>query len=156
MLNNVYEDSYYRTIYELGKSNAVIDTAFGTIDENLLVKPKEIQQSSNPKSESEVSLKPAENTAETTQNKTKVEVTPNKVDTETKAEKPAETAETASEKTQSTPSVPNVSEKEVQEAVNEPWAADNKIVDDRLDDNANDLVKKVRKEIKAKRASRHG
>ena len=144
MLNKVYEDSYYRTIYELGKSNAVIDTAFGTIDENLLVKPKEIQQSSNPKSESEVSLKPAENTAETTQNKPKVEVTPNKVDTETKAEKPAETA---SEKTQSTPSVPKVSEKEVQEAVNEPWAADNKIVDDRLDDNANDLVKKVRKEV---------
>ena len=100
-----------------------------------MVKPKEIQQSSNPKSESEVSLKPAENTAETTQNKTKVEVTPNKVDTETKAEKPAETAEM--------PSVPKVSEQEVQEAVNEPWAADNKIVDDRLGDNADDLVKKV-------------
>ena len=114
-----------------------------------MIKPKEIQQSSNPKSESEVSLKPAENTAETTQNKTKVEVTPNKVDTETKAEKPAETAETASEKTQSTPSVPKLSEKEVQEAVNQPWAADNKIVDDRLDDNANDLVKKVRKEVEA-------
>ena len=114
MLNKVYEDSYYRTIYELGKSNAVIDTAFGTVDENLLIKPKEIQQSSKPKSESEVSLKPAENTAET-----------------------------ASEKTQSTPSVPKVSEQEVQEAVNEPWAADNKIVDDRLGDNADDLVKKV-------------
>ena len=79
MLNNVYEDSYYRTIYELGKSNAVIDTVFGTLDENLLVKPKEIQQSSNSKSESKVSLKPAENTAETTQNKPKVEVTPKRV-----------------------------------------------------------------------------
>ena len=73
MLNNVYEDSYYRTIYELGKSNAVIDTAFGTIDENLLIKPKEVQQSSNPKSEGEVSLKLAENAAKTTQDKPKVE-----------------------------------------------------------------------------------
>ena len=44
----------------------------------------------------------------------------------------------------------------MQETVNEPWAADNKIVDDRLDSNADDLVEKVRKEIKAKRASRHG
>ena len=38
----------------------------------------------------------------------------------------------------------------MQEAVNQPWAADNKIVDDRLGDNANDLVEKVRKEVEAR------
>ena len=38
----------------------------------------------------------------------------------------------------------------MQEAVNEPWAADNKIVDDRLDNNADDLVEKARKEVEAR------